>query len=603
MNWKIFSSVFLLFVFGFISAQTVAGSDVSDAAEAETELLDNTDQENEKTEQKVYRTESALVEDDSSFSADGVALQKKKKITEELVDKATELFARESLAASCKAFRFGKEWHKGEISVFVFSEKGTCYVSGDESWAIWKKFFEKGVFAGVPLLEKIINVGEQGGWTNFTWNNTMKYAYLRIVHKNGQKYIIGAGFYPESTEFAVEVLVRAAADAMKTMSAAQLFTLISDPNGIFVYGDVYLYAYDFNGTCRAHGANAVLVSQDAIDWKDSDGKYRNRDMIKLVREKGFGWMEYRDGATIKRAFVLGVEDPNTKVQYIIGAGYYPAIDSDVVRAFVNKAIAHVKEVGKERAFADFSSRVKGFVNGPLTIFAYDQEGVMLADGANPIFVGQNLIKSKDSSGQFVTKNIIDFALSQDSGWLGMMNKKAYENLYVQHVDFPGGNFIIGSGYWPASKKHSIQTLVWRAEAYAKDHSIEETCDQLTQMDSEYIAGDSFVSVFTFDGICLANGPAKNDIWMTSLHKKDATGKTVFDMLKSTAQSVDRGGWVTVKYAEGEQEFFVRKVEKNIAAQVSTVKTKKTKRVKNIQKKEVVQNKEKLEYILTCCMYK
>jgi len=602
MNWKIFSSLLLLVVFGFISAQTTLQPDTSDTAE--TELFDNADQESEKTEQRVYKSDSSPAEDGVNYSADQAALQKKKEVVEKIVRKASDFFENEGLAPSCKAFRSGSEWYADGMAVFVFSEKGMCYVSGKESWAVWKNLFEKEDAFGESVVSKMLSVGENGGWINFLWNNQMKYSFVRIVRKYGRRYIIGAGFYPESAEFVVEQLVRSAADMMKNNGASKVFAAISDPNGLFAHGDIYLYAYDFKGICFAHGANPALIAQDTIDWQDADGSYRNRNMIKLVREKGSAWMEYKDGAVVKRAFVLGVEDPKTNTQYIIGAGYYPAIDSDVVRTFVNRAIAHVKAVGKERAFADFSSRVKGFVNGPLTIFAYDQDGIMLADGSSPVFVGQNLMKAKDSTGQFITKGIIDLAVNQDTGWLGITNKNAYENLYVQHVDFPGGNFIIGSGYWPTSKKRSIEALVWRAEAYAKEHSIEEACDMLTKIGSEFIRGDSFVSVFTFDGICLANGLAKNDIWVASLNSKDASGKTVFDKLKNVAQSVGRGGWVTVKYAEREQEFFVRRVEKSIASKEEvTIKNKKNKQTKNNVKKEDNTDKKTLDYILTCCVYK
>ena len=601
MNWKIFSRVLLLFIFGFISAQITLQAEASDAIE-KREFLDNADQSDEKTEQRVYRSEGPIVEDGVSLSEDYIDLQKKKEVVEKLVGKASDFFENEGLAPSCKAFRSGSEWYVGGMGVFIFSEKGMCYVSGKESLVIWKNFFEKENAFGESIVSKMLSVGENGGWINFLWNNQMKYSFVRIVRKYGQRYIIGAGFYPESAEFVVEQLVRSAADMMKNNGASKVFTAISDPNGLFAHGDIYLYAYDFKGICLAHGANPALISQDTIDWQDADGSYRNRNMIKLVREKGSAWMDYKDGAMVKRAFVLGVEDPKTNTQYIIGGGYYPTIDSDAVRVFVNRAIAHVKAVGKERAFADFSSRVKGFVSGPLTIFAYDKDGVMLADGSSPVFVGQNLIKAKDSSGQFITKSIIDLALNQNTGWLGITNKNAYENLFVQHVDFPGGNFIIGSGYWPTSKKRSIEALVWRAEAYAKVHSIEETCDMLTQMGSEFIRGDSFVSVFTFDGICLANGLAKNDIWVAALNNKDATGKTVLDMLKNAAQSVGRGGWVTVKYADGEQEFFVRKIEKNIVSKEDVmVKNKKTKQIKKVVKKK--DNEKTLDYILTCCVYK
>ncbi len=56
----------------------------------------------------------------------------------------------------------------------------------------------------------MIQKGEAGGWQTYTWNYALKFAYLKVVKKNGRDYIISTGFYPESAEFKTEQLVKSA---------------------------------------------------------------------------------------------------------------------------------------------------------------------------------------------------------------------------------------------------------------------------------------------------------------------------------------------------------------------------------------------------------
>ncbi|WP_286878293.1 cache domain-containing protein, partial [Methanosaeta sp. UBA458] len=45
----------------------------------------------------------------------------------------------------------------------------------------------------------------------------------------------------------------------------------NDPTGSFVRGDLYIFAYDFNGTCLAHPINPELVGQTSLlDINDVD---------------------------------------------------------------------------------------------------------------------------------------------------------------------------------------------------------------------------------------------------------------------------------------------------------------------------------------------
>ncbi len=70
--------------------------------------------------------------------------------------------------------------------------------------------------------------------------------------------------------------------------------------------------------------------------------------------------------------------------------------------FVKKAVAYIKQNGKDQALAEFNKPTGQFVDGELYIVAMDLNGVLLADGAKPRLVGKSLLEIRDMNGkQFV----------------------------------------------------------------------------------------------------------------------------------------------------------------------------------------------------------
>jgi cytochrome c len=66
---------------------------------------------------------------------------------------------------------------------------------------------------------------------------------------------------------------------------------IINPTGSFKRGELYFYAYDFNGVVLAHGAKPDLVGKNLINMTDVKGQ----KMIEALRDtaaKGCGWVEF-----------------------------------------------------------------------------------------------------------------------------------------------------------------------------------------------------------------------------------------------------------------------------------------------------------------------
>ena len=88
---------------------------------------------------------------------------------------------------------------------------------------------------------------------------------------------------------------------------------------------------------------------------------------------------------------------------------------DVV-SFVNEAIVYARANGKEKAIAEFNNPKGKFVRGELYIYAYDWNGIALANGANPSLAGQNLIDKTDPNGVKVIQELLKAAQS-GGGWV------------------------------------------------------------------------------------------------------------------------------------------------------------------------------------------
>lgn len=97
----------------------------------------------------------------------------------------------------------------------------------------------------------------------------------------------------------------------------------SDPQGQFVDGELYIFAYDFNGKNLAHGQDPTLVGKDLIDLTDPKGQPIIKEFVQIARQ-GDGWLSYcwanpahSNRVESKLAYITKVDDA-----WLIGAGMY-----------------------------------------------------------------------------------------------------------------------------------------------------------------------------------------------------------------------------------------------------------------------------------------
>jgi len=119
-----------------------------------------------------------------------------------------------------------------------------------------------------------------------------------------------------------EAMVKKAIAYIKANGKDAAFAEFGNPKGKFVDRDLYIFVYDMNGKCVAHGQNPKMVGKDLIAMKDADGKPFVQERVEIAKTKGKGWQDYKFTDPItkqiehKRAYVERYEE------YIVGCGIY-----------------------------------------------------------------------------------------------------------------------------------------------------------------------------------------------------------------------------------------------------------------------------------------
>jgi cytochrome c len=135
------------------------------------------------------------------------------------------------------------------------------------------------------------------------------------------------------------------------------------------------------------------------------------------------------------------------------SGVVNAGTAEQAQALAERAVAHIHDVGRERAFADFSRPDGGFVNGDLYVFCQDVSGVVVAHGGNPMLVGRNMADVRGPDGRLANVEINHLGLTQGSGWLEfrwpnpVTKRIELKAAYVLKVD---DHTVCGSGYYKSS---------------------------------------------------------------------------------------------------------------------------------------------------------
>ena len=115
--------------------------------------------------------------------------------------------------------------------------------------------------------------------------------FLRLAAAAALAATCGTSMADEKTTPAeAEAMVGKAVAAIKAQGAEKTFEQINGGKE-FKDRDLYIFVYDMQGKCLAHGMNAKLVGKNLIAMKDPDGKPLIKMVVDIAGTKGKGWTE------------------------------------------------------------------------------------------------------------------------------------------------------------------------------------------------------------------------------------------------------------------------------------------------------------------------
>lgn len=537
--------------------------------EDENGSLDIATLQEETTPPEQMVTRGAAPETEEKKTEDFFDFEAKRKDVVQLVERGVEFLKKNPTAQAFKAFSHTSDFTKGELYLFVFDDKGYCLADGSESSFIWKNLYDLRDTYGTPIVQSLINKAKQGGgWTTYSWRNSTKTSYVQELKKDGKTYIIGCGYYPHSKEFAVVNLVKGAVALFNDLKKAgrpkeEAFSTYNYPTGKFVYGDLYLYALDFNGTIMAQADRPGLVGSNRIDYQDANGKFSNQEIINKLKEspdEGI-WTTYVSKRASKRTYAERVVD-SKGVNYFIACGYYPDANRDAAVDLVKKGFTYMKAHGKGIAAQDFTSKSnEEFRYGDLYLIVYDMKGNVIAHGDNSELIGQNLWNSKDEDGRLYVQELIQKA-KDGGGWVDFKTKNSLESMYVEEIDLglPENRYVIACGTFPVSKAETVNLLVKSAVGYLRIHSEEDTFGEFSKTDGRFIRGDLDIFVVDTAGLCYVFGDNHDMIWQNLMNAKDEDGKHYIKLFINTVKQ--GAGSITFKINGSFKAAYVDLVEKD-----------------------------------------
>lgn len=120
------------------------------------------------------------------------------------------------------------------------------------------------------------------------------------------------------------------------------------------------------------------------------------------------------------------------------------------KAMADAAYEHIKKVGPEKAYADFTNDKVNWNKKDLYVMAYNNAAVNLAHGANPKLVGKDMSNVRDINGVNLIPELIR-AAAQGGGWVDydwpdpVTKKVMPKSTYARKQ--PNGEGFVGVGVY------------------------------------------------------------------------------------------------------------------------------------------------------------
>jgi signal transduction histidine kinase len=253
-----------------------------------------------------------------------------------------------------------------------------------------------------------------------------------------------------------------AANYVKDNGKGKALLEFNNRSGSFVRGELYIFAYDFNGTNLAIPIRPDMVGHDQRNLLDINGVAIVKNELALAKRGGglmylvFQNPVHENRQELKLVYIKKVDD-----SLWLGSGIYLSnisasfgqAERDGLVAFVNEALQFAQKNGREKALKVFNDLKGNFTRNESYIFAYDYTDQTLALPYQPELIGTNRSDVQDPNGVKFHQQAMDKA-RMGNGFLYYIYPDPSRNMtqalklsYVANVD---GTWYLGSGIYTKS---------------------------------------------------------------------------------------------------------------------------------------------------------
>ena len=117
-----------------------------------------------------------------------------------------------------------------------------------------------------------------------------------------------------------KALLNEAVALYETNGKDKTFTEISNPDGKFVRGELYIFVFDRDGMIVAHGGDPSMVGTSTMDEPDENGKFYAREILQVGESGGavdYVWLNPATGTVQpKTSYIMLVDE------FRFGCGVY-----------------------------------------------------------------------------------------------------------------------------------------------------------------------------------------------------------------------------------------------------------------------------------------
>jgi len=126
----------------------------------------------------------------------------------------------------------------------------------------------------------------------------------------------------KGTTAEAEALVKKAIAHIRKNGRTKAFAEFSDKNGEFVNRDLFVFVYDMQGNCLAHGRYPEKIGENMLDSQGPDGSFHVRERINIAKTSGKGWQQFKSINPVTRRLENKVAYVEVCDDLIVSSGAY-----------------------------------------------------------------------------------------------------------------------------------------------------------------------------------------------------------------------------------------------------------------------------------------